>query len=205
MALSIIGHREDEVIHSMFWRGGGIVTYYGPKQLADSFRTVRKNTLTIANEIPEDKYSYKATPDVMSVRELLAHIAVSPMWQIEVHTQKLPSLDFAYFAGRMQKLAAEQETLRSKAEVVKALTEKGEQFATFLEGLDEATLGSSISFPSNPNGPASRTRFEMLLGAKEHEMHHRGQLMLVQRLLGQVPELTRRRQAMAPQSAGAKG
>ena len=53
--------------------------YYGSKQLADAFRTVRKNTLTVANEIPEDKYSFKATPDVMSVRELLAHIAVSPM------------------------------------------------------------------------------------------------------------------------------
>lgn len=172
------------------------MTYYGPKQLADSFRTVRKNTLTIANEIPEDKYSYKATPDVMSVKELLAHIAVSPMWQIEVHSQKLPSLDFSFFSGRMQKAAAEQETLRSKAEVIKALTDKGEQFAQFLEGLDEATLASSVAFPSNPNGLVSRSRFDMLLGAKEHEMHHRGQLMLIQRLIGQVPELTRRRQAM---------
>ena len=35
----------------------------------------------------------------------------------------------------------------------------------------------------------------MLLGPKEHEMHHRGQLMLIQRILGQVPELTRRRAA----------
>jgi uncharacterized damage-inducible protein DinB len=30
---------------------------------------------------------------------------------------------------------------------------------------------------------------------KEHEMHHRGQLMLIQRLLGIVPHLTRRREA----------
>ena len=36
----------------------------------------------------------------------------------------------------------------------------------------------------------------MILGIKEHEMHHRGQLMLVQRLLGQVPHLTRARQQM---------
>ena len=38
-------------------------------------------------------------------------------------------------------------------------------------------------------------RFEMLLGTKEHEMHHRGQLMLIERLLGIVPHLTRDRQA----------
>jgi uncharacterized damage-inducible protein DinB len=31
--------------------------------------------------------------------------------------------------------------------------------------------------------PPSKTRFEMLRGAKEHEMHHRGQLMLIERVL----------------------
>ena len=56
-----------------------------------------------------------------------------------------------------------------------------------------------VTFP--PLQPATKSRFEMLLGPKEHEMHHRGQLMLVQRLIGQVPELTRRRQAMQVQAA----
>ena len=174
------------------------MTYYGSKQLADSFRTVRGNTLIIANEIPEDKYSYKATPDVMSVRELLAHLAISPMWHIDVHTKKMPHLDFAYFSARAQAAAAEEKTLAAKADIIRALTQNGEKFASFLAGLDEATLSSSVTFPPNPSNPSgsSRTRFDMLLGAKEHEMHHRGQLMLIQRLLGQVPELTRRRQAM---------
>lgn len=176
------------------------MTYYGSKQLADSFRTVRGNTITIANEIPEEKYSYKATPDVMSVRELLAHLAISPLWHIEVHSKKMPSLDMAYFGERMQKAAAEEKALQTKADVIKALTDKGEEFARFVEGLDEPTLGQTVTTPVN-----SRTRFEMVLGAKEHEMHHRGQLMLIQRLLGQVPELTRRRQAMMAQAAGAKG
>jgi len=173
------------------------MTYYGGKQLADSFRTVRKNTLTVANEIPEDQYSYKATPDVMSVRELLAHIAVAPMWHIDVHTKKMPHLDFAFFGARGQAAKAEEQLLQSKADVIRALTGNGEKFAAFLEGLDEATLASVVTFPPTPSGgPTSRTRFDMLLGAKEHEMHHRAQLMLIQRLLGQVPELTRRRQAM---------
>jgi uncharacterized damage-inducible protein DinB len=33
----------------------------------------------------------------------------------------------------------------------------------------------------------------MLLSVKEHEMHHRAKLMVMQRLLGMVPHLTRRR------------
>ena len=52
-----------------------------------------------------------------------------------------------------------------------------------------------------------RTRFEMLQAAKEHEMHHRAQLMVYERLLGIVPHLTRRRAAAAaaatPATAGA--
>ena len=42
--------------------------------------------------------------------------------------------------------------------------------------------------------PATKSRFEMLLSVKEHEMHHRGQLMVAQRLLGSVPHLTRSRE-----------
>jgi uncharacterized damage-inducible protein DinB len=31
----------------------------------------------------------------------------------------------------------------------------------------------------------------MIMSLKEHEMHHRAQLMLMQRMIGQVPHLTR--------------
>jgi hypothetical protein len=52
--------------------------------------------------------------------------------------------------------------------------------------------------------PPSRTRFDMIMSVKEHEMHHRGQLMLVERMLGIVPHLTRAMQArMAQMQAGA--
>jgi uncharacterized damage-inducible protein DinB len=34
----------------------------------------------------------------------------------------------------------------------------------------------------------------MLLSTKEHEMHHRSQLMLIERMLGIVPHLTRQMQ-----------
>jgi uncharacterized damage-inducible protein DinB len=42
--------------------------------------------------------------------------------------------------------------------------------------------------------PAAKSRFEMLLSPKEHEMHHRGQLMMLQRMVGLVPHLTRQMQ-----------
>ncbi len=178
------------------------MTYYGAQHLADGFRTVRKNTLTIAEEIPEDKYGFKATPEVMSVGDMLAHLAVSPMWHIEAHGKKIEHVDFAIFSSRMQQAQLEQQALRTKADIVRALKENGDKFAAFVEGLDEATLQSIVSFPPQVGNP--KTRFEMLLGAKEHEMHHRGQLMLLQRLIGQVPHLTRKRQAMQAQAAAGR-
>ena len=43
----------------------------------------------------------------------------------------------------------------------------------------------------NYSSAASYAPFEQLLGVKEHEMHHRAQLMLIERQLGIVPHLTR--------------
>ena len=43
----------------------------------------------------------------------------------------------------------------------------------------------------------------MILSVKEHEMHHRGQVMLVQRMLGIVPHLTRQREERMAQTRAA--
>lgn len=39
--------------------------------------------------------------------------------------------------------------------------------------------------------PRVKSRFEMPIASKEHEMHHRGQLMVVERMPGITPHLTR--------------
>jgi uncharacterized damage-inducible protein DinB len=44
----------------------------------------------------------------------------------------------------------------------------------------------------------------MILSVKEHEMHHRGQLMLIERVVGIVPHLTRDMQARIAAAAARK-
>ena len=171
---------------------------YGPRQLADSFRTVRKHTVTIAEEIPADQYEFRAAPEVKSAGEMLAHIAVSPESQMIVHGERIAAVDFSKYAESMAKRNAAEQALRSKDDIVAALRDGGERFAAFLGGLDPGILEEVVSFPP-PVQPPQRTRFEMLLAVKEHEMHHRAQLMLIQRMIGIVPHLTRQRQAFAAQ------
>jgi uncharacterized damage-inducible protein DinB len=165
------------------------VNYYGGKQLAESFRTVRKNTLAIAEDIPEDKYSFRPMPESRSVAELLAHIALSNGFQKKIHAEEVrTNLDGFDFPALMKRLSAEEKTQRTKAQ----LTE-GEAWAKWMEGLSDSFLSEVVTMP--PGGtPPTRTRFDMILSVKEHEMHHRGQLMLIERILGIVPHLTRRMQ-----------
>ena len=167
------------------------MTYYGPKEMAASFRTVRANTINIAKEIPEEKYSFRPAPDCRSVAETLVHIAVAPRFQEQVHfvepRNTLVGLDFFGFMGKQ---IAEEQKPRTKAEIIAMLESEGEKYATELEGLSEAFLAESMQYPEGMM-PPSKSRFEMLIAPKEHEMHHRGQLMLMQRLLGMVPPLTR--------------
>ena len=61
--------------------------------MAESFRTVRKNTIQVAEDIPEEKYSFRAAPDTMSVGEILAHLAATPHWAQQCHfvEKKRPS------------------------------------------------------------------------------------------------------------------
>jgi len=155
----------------------------------------------IAEEIPEDKYAFKATPDTRSVGQLLTHVALLHRVPQQIHQlEKRNTLEGFNFPGMMQTLGAEEQQPRTKAQIIAMLTNGGEEWAGYLEGLSDEFLAEEVRMPPGMV-PAVKTRFEMLLSPKEHEMHHRGQLMLIQRLLGQTPHLTRQRQE---QMAGAQ-
>jgi uncharacterized damage-inducible protein DinB len=179
--------------------------YYGSKELADSFRTVRKNTIVIAEEIPEQRYDFRAVPETRTVAQMLVHIAVMPRLPEQVHfVERRTSFDGFDFFGFMSKLTAEEQVARSKAEIVDMLRADGEKFARMLEGASEDFFSQRVAYPKGMT-PPSKSRFEMLLSAKEHEMHHRSQLMLTERLLGIVPHLTREMQARVATVQANKG
>ena len=181
------------------------MTYYGNKELAESFRTVRKNTIAVAEDIPEDKYGFRPTPDSRSVAELLRHIAVTATGHYDMYaTKKMTSFVGFDWGAYMQKAQQEEQKLQTKAQILQALRSGGEQWATYVGSAPEAELERLITF-SESSVPPAKSRFETLLSVKEHEMHHRGQLMVIERLLGIVPHLTRERQArMAPPAAAKK-
>ena len=176
---------------------------YGAKDLARQFRVVRGNTIKIAEEIDEKNYDFQPTKETRTVRQLLTHIATLPRFNTRLHgTEKATTLAGYDFGSVMGPLMAEEQKPRTKAEVIALLKEEGDKFATFLEPLEDSYLGEMVGMP--PGGDPPKSRFEMLMAVKEQEMHHRGQLMLIMRLLGMVPPGTRAQQERMAAMAAAQ-
>lgn len=182
------------------------MAHYGSKELAQSFRTVRNNTLEAARDIPAEKYDFSPASGCRTVEKLLTHIALSYRFQHQFHAvEKLDTMIGFDFMALMGQLGAEEAESRTKDQVVALLEKNGETWASYLDGLSDDFLDETVTFPPEFEQPP-KTRMEMLLSVKEHEMHHRGQIMLIQRLLGIVPHLTRQREARMAEhaEAGAK-
>jgi len=181
------------------------MTYYGAKELARSFRTVRDNTIKIAEEIPQEKYGFRPAEGCRSIAETLVHIAVMSRVPEQIHAidHRSTLVGFDFFGFR-DKLQAEVKAPRTKAQILELLRTEGEKYAKVLEGASEAFLGEQVEYPEGME-PRVKSRFEMLIAPKEHEMHHRGQLMVIERLLGITPHQTRQmEERMASMRAAAQ-
>lgn len=177
------------------------MSIYGGKELANSFRTVRKNTIQVAEDIPEDKYDFVAAPEVRTVGRMLTHVAIATRIWEDLNKQGLTTLVGFDFIGLTEQFNAEEAKPRTKAEILELLRTEGDKFAAWLEGLTPEFLAETVT---EPDGKTEKTRFERLLSAKEHEMHHRAQLMLIERQLGIVPHLTKKFQEVVAQMRAAK-
>jgi len=181
-------------------KGASKMNYYGAKELAASSRTVRGNTIIIAQDIPAEQFDFKPVPEYRNVSQLLTHIALTCLFQYQLHgLEKRTSLEGFDFQALMKSLIEEENRRRTKEQVIDLLQKEGDKWAGWVEGLSDEFLGERVQMPAGAT-PPSKSRFEMILSVKEHEMHHRGQLMVIQRLLGIVPHLTLERQARMAQA-----
>lgn len=177
------------------------MSYYGGKELASGFRTVRKNTIQVAEDIPESSYGFVAAPGVRTVAQMLTHVGIGTRLFREFNKPEVTTLVGFDFLGIVDRSNAEEAKPRTKAEIVDLLRSEGETFAAWLETLTPEFLAGTVT---EADGKTVKTRIERLLGAKEHEMHHRAQLMLIERQLGIVPHLTKQYQERAAQMRAAK-
>jgi len=164
------------------------MSLYGIPQLIDSFRDVRLNTIQVAEEIPEASYDFRPSPASRSVAETLIHIAWLASADRVMHEgTPLGSFEGFDFAAFLESSEVDEARTRSKAEIIDLLRSAGDRWVRWIEQLPESYVAESFRLPDG----RMVTRFELLLGSKEHELQHRAQLTVIQRLLGLVPHFTR--------------
>ena len=130
------------------------MNYYSAKEMAAAFRTVRNNTIKIAEDIPEDKYSFQAASDSRTVAQTLVHIATGTRFSTVLHgEQKLKTLEGFNFYSFMHPIMEEEKKPRSKAEIIQLLRTSGDQFTKFLEGLSDEFLAEQVGFPAGAQPP----------------------------------------------------
>jgi uncharacterized damage-inducible protein DinB len=175
---------------------------YGGKELASAFRAVRKNTIQVAEDIPESQYGHVAAPECKSVARMLVHIGIATrLWEDVHRKRRLTTMVGVNFLEIRDRFDAEEAKPRSKAEIVELLRTEGEQFAAWLETVTPEFLAEVVT---EGDGKTVKSRFTWLLSAKEHEMHHRAQLMLIERQLGIVPHITKQANERIAQMRAAK-
>jgi uncharacterized damage-inducible protein DinB len=160
---------------------------YGLPQLVAGIQAVRANTILMAEDIPESQYGFRPTPVNRSVAETLVHIAwLATSDRVMHEEQHVDTLEGFDFPALLRTSEIEEKRPRSKTEILELLRSEGERQARWLEQLPERFLLERVKLP----GGGSVSRFEMLVGTKEHELQHRAQLTVIDRLIGVVPRFT---------------
>ena len=136
-----------------------------------TWESTRTLVLGIADSVPEDKYDFKPTPAVRTFREILVHLIG------ENYTF------FSRVSGDNLGSNARFDTLKSRAEILKALRESYDYGAGVWAGLTEEKALEMVA----GRGGQQTQRWAAILGVIQDNMNHYGNLVVYVRLNGLVP------------------
>ena len=107
---------------------------YGRKQLADSIREVRRNTVSIAEDVHEDDYLFRPTTDSRSVGEIVTHIAFFSNFDYLVHEEEHVTTMEAFDLGQFLRDSKSQEKrLHPKSKLIDLLRDSGASWGEWVE------------------------------------------------------------------------
>jgi len=133
------------------------------------YETVRGYIIAAAEQMPEEDYGFKPTPEVRSFGQIVGHVAnAGPMFCGAAMGETAPAM------GDAEKMA-------SKAEIVAAL-EASFAFCDRAYRMDATKTGEPMEFFG-----AKHTRMSVLAFNLGHDFEHYGNLVTYMRLKGLVP------------------
>jgi hypothetical protein len=133
-----------------------------------AYTGIKNNLLKMAEKMPEENYSFKATPEVRTFGQLVGHVADSQLRTCSAvnGTSKTPG--------------ASSKT--SKADLVAALKESIAECDTAYDSLTDATAPEMIK-----TARGQRSKLGALVGNTTHDNEEYGYMSVYLRLKGVVP------------------
>ena len=152
-----------------------------------SWREVRAGLIDEAAQIPADKFSFRAADGMRTVAELLQHLVESQKFLVGEACRPDTNLLRKSFAENIKDYAPNVREVNDKDGVLQLL-------ATAMDDTDKELR----EHPDEMKNTMKRfdgkemTKLAFMSFAIAHEMYHRGQLTVYERLLGIEPVLTQR-------------
>lgn len=137
-------------------------------ELVQHWQTSKELSLAVANAMPDEGYSFKATPAEMSFGGQMIHIAMADA-----------NYCSAAFGEKNPMTKPSDET---KATAVKSLNTAFDYCIGGLQKMTDADLQNTVTRQGHPI-----SKFELILGGFTHTAHHRGQAEVYLRLKGVTP------------------
>ena len=154
------------------------------EELLDFWKEVRAGLIAELAQIPAEQFGFQSTPESRSVAGIIRHI---------VEVQKFstgelcrPDTDFKRVPIRelVERHAAESHTGGDKEELIGALRSSMESVEAALRAFGEEALREKVQYGK----PMSK--LDILYLYITHEMYHRGQISVYERLMQIEPALT---------------
>jgi uncharacterized damage-inducible protein DinB len=154
-------------------------------RLVESWSEVRTGLIKEASQIPEEKFSFRATPETRSVVELLQHIVEVQKLLIGESCRDDTNLMRQSFADHIKEYASDVAGVTDKNGLLELLRSSMEPAEATIRGWGDGLRQDMRHFTGK-----EMSKLHVLNGAIAHEMYHRGQLTVYERLLGVEPALT---------------
>ena len=150
-----------------------------------SWKDVRNGLIEEVEKIPEDQMSFRATPDTRSIAEILQHIVETQKILVGETCREGSNLMRQSFAAHGQEYAPGVRDVSDKQGLIELLRSSMAAAETLI--LSHADMWDA---PMNGITGQPTTKGAILMFAASHEMYHRGQLTVYERLLNIEPVLT---------------
>ena len=156
--------------------------------IIDRWTEVRSGFIDELAHIPADQFDFRATPEVRSVTEIVRHVVeaqkvmAGEVCREDTNFKRLPIFDL------IKSYAGDVAAVEGKDALIDLMKESMKSAETNLRSFGEGALEATMERLDGKMMP--KTDFLHFLIS--HEMYHRGQITVYQRLLGMEPVITGR-------------